>query len=293
MRRLARAEPAHHYKYMVDPRPSPIPVPRTKAVPWPQADTPARFPASILPCDEAGGLTRDETQYLQQPPPTQPPPTQQPPLSVAGHAYALTNADDPLDVAKVRAFTWLTAHGLQPAVSEAEKRAQRLHGDEDEVAVIAGQAVDQMIELALEATVFNDELFDEEILESASSANAVRRRGAATAAAKLAAAGVGAEYLTTSSIHEWLPLLQEMTFARAVGGSQTAQRLRPLATSFGTQYQWPKETRHPPEPHMPVAMVLVMRREGEDLSWLAHLPERVDYHVMTRRDPQPAKADET
>ena len=253
-------------------------------------DCPGARPPPPLPTSESA---RAQSPPTPPEPPTQPPPTQQPPLSVAGHAYALTNADDPLDVAKVRAFTWLTAHGLQPAVSEAEKRAQRLHGDEDEVAVIAGQAVDQMIELALEATVFNDELFDEEILESASSANAVRRRGAATAAAKLAAAGVGAEYLTTSSIHEWLPLLQEMTFARAVGGSQTAQRLRPLATSFGTQYQWPKETRHPPEPHMPVAMVLVTRREGEDLSWLAHLPERVDYHVMTRRDPQPAKADET
>ena len=156
---------------------------------------------------------------------------------------------------------------------------------------MATAAATTALDLAAEASIDEDELYDESTLETARVANDVRRRDAQVALARLADGfGVGAEHLralgngTPGAFLELLPLLHEMCFARSVGASTAARRLLPPASSYGAQHSWPSGdggTRPRVAADGPAALVLVPRLD-ESLGWLKRLPKGIEYHVMQR-----------
>lgn len=202
-------------------------------------------------------------------------------------------ADHPLEVAEARSSAWLGAHGLLPSTSAAEQRSRLLRNaaDIEEVRDVATAAATTALDLAAEASIDEDELYDESTLETARVANDVRRRDAQVALARLADGfGVGAEHLralgngTPGAFLELLPLLHEMCFARSVGASTAARRLLPPASSYGAQHSWPSGdggTRPRVAADGPAALVLVPRLD-ESLGWLKRLPKGIEYHVMQR-----------
>ena len=188
---------------------------------------------------------------------------------------------------------WLSEVGLGPPADAAEVRARRLRGEEEDVSRDAEVAAWRVCDMALEAVPpAAAELFDEERLEWAASANAARRAAVAAAREQLGALGVCDEHLdalATAPLDELLPLLHEMSAARAVGASAAARLRRPADTSYGAPFRWPTATAAsvPPPATSALALVVVARHRGEDVTWLLErLPPRVDYHVM---DAAPAK----
>ena len=78
-----------------------------------------------------------------------------------------------------------------------------------------------------------------------------------------------------------LPLLHEMRFARAVGGSAAGRRLRPVPAAFGDAFRWPAtagESWLMPEGDV---VTVVVARYDEDVGWLSSLPQ-VDGHHRPR-----------
>ena len=190
----------------------------------------------------------------------------------------LPEAMDPLDE---RGAAWLRSHGLT-AETAAEKRARHARGEEVDVATTAELAAWHACDLALAAQPIDEsDLFDESVLDGARAANAARRQAALAARSRLTGLGVCDEHLNHSP-DTLVPLLHEMVYARHVGQSNLAKHRHPPAASFGADFRWPSADHAslPLPADVPLLMLVVACRADEDVSWLARLPSRVQWHVV-------------
>ena len=204
----------------------------------------------------------------------------------AATAAALTEPPHRLDEERI---AWLSAYGLQPPADAAEGRARLLKGEEVDVSQEAIRVAWQICDLASASQLPRDEseIFDESLLSTAAAANAARRRVAAASRAELTASGLTDEH-SAMELEHLLPLLHEMAFTRAVGASTAARHRMPTAASYGPAHRWPvSDTLSAPPPADATLMMVVVSRSVENVSWLATLPPRVDYHIMQHVAYQP------
>lgn len=105
--------------------------------------------------------------------------------------------------------------------------------------------------------------------------------------AQLEACGLDAAHASMPA-NDLLPLLQEMVFARTIGKSEHALRLKPAEPMGQKMLRPPKVAAAMDGTATAAALVhLVVARFQEDVSWLDRLPDGVSYIVLQKHALQP------